>query len=185
MRATDPRLVVRAALLPRPAPQRELLTTIIEEGDFEVVGTVSQSVRMRRRRQQWNQPRVRWRTCTCARVHVLLLSPQPHAAHSFAPRALSRLRHYSHAHSTSTSRCVSVCFACTRARALLAQAKQGLLKCVYDTIVFSAPNDSTSPSARAVNDVKAHFEKLVDDSGEVVFATLGELNPEYLSIPKL
>ena len=56
---------------------------------------------------------------------------------------------------------------------------------MYDTIVFSAPNDSTSPSARAVNDVKAHFEKLVDDSGEVVFATLGELNPEYLSIPKL
>ena len=45
--------------------------------------------------------------------------------------------------------------------------------------MFAAPNDIASPSARAVNDVKLHFEKLVDDSGEVVFATLGELNPEY------
>ena len=45
--------------------------------------------------------------------------------------------------------------------------------------MFAAPNDIASPSARAVNDIKLHFEKLVDDSGEVVFATLGELNPEY------
>ena len=69
--------------------------------------------------------------------------------------------------------------ACLLTKTTSAPRRRDYYSRVYGTIVFSAPNDCTFPSARAVNDAKAHFEKLADDSGEVVFAAFGELNPEY------